>query len=80
MPKTDSTGIPVKIMESLGIPELVKINLLIIYKGSPLPKDKKSVSYKIYLRNPMGTLSGERLAEIMAFVIEELNQKGYSLR
>jgi len=80
MDETDSTALPVELIESLAFPELRAIRLLSIYRGPPLPDRKKSASYEIRCGMDQGTLTGERLQEILEGSIQILAKNGLSLR
>ena len=80
MNENESTCIPVNIIRGTGLSEIKKISLLTIYRGDPLPDDKKSVSYRITCGTSEGTLSGERMQEILDETVKILEERGFPLR
>lgn len=80
MNSDDSTAAPVDIIRSLNIPELRKVDLLTVYRGEPLPEEKKSASFEVTCGRNNGTLSGDELQTIMDRMIEALAEKGFPLR
>ena len=75
-----STADPVSIVEKMKIPEIKGIRLLTIYRGEPLPEDKKSASYEVLCGTDSGTLSGEKVQEIMDSIIKKMQDAGFPLR
>lgn len=76
----ESTARPLELIEGLAIPEVLESTLLTIYRGEPLPPDKKSVSYEVHCGVSEGTLPGERVQAILAQIVTALNGAGYPLR
>jgi phenylalanyl-tRNA synthetase beta chain len=60
--------------------DLVEIEFVRQYIGTPLPEDRKSVSYRLTVGAPDRTLSSDEVAAIRNRVIEAMRQSGYDLR
>ena len=60
--------------------DLVEIEFVRQYTGSPLPEDRKSVSYRLTAGAADRTLSSDEVAAIRNRVIEAMRQAGYELR
>src|SRR5690606_24048531 len=75
-----SSGEPVAIVETLGLPELRRMQFLTVYRGETLPAGKKSISYKVVCAAEDGTLSGERLQTILETVVGALDRAGFPIR
>src|SRR5207248_6332385 len=60
--------------------DLVEIEFVRQYTGAPLPEDRKSVSYRLTVGAPDGTLSSEEAGVTRARVIKALHAAGYELR
>ncbi len=80
MDETAHTHLPVNVIRGLNIKEIKDISLINIYRGDPLPGDKKSVSYSIECGIADGTLTGERLQKILESCVAALAKKGFILR
>ena len=78
MDKNESTY---KVIESIKdlFSEFKEIELIDIYVGDPIPKEKKSVSYRVHCIDQK-PISSERLQEMLDTVVKILNDKGYPLR
>lgn len=61
-------------------PLLENIEYLRQYSGPPLAEGEKSVSFRLTVGAPGGTLSSEEVGEIRAAIIEGMRALGYELR
>lgn len=78
--KNTSTSIPIKIIESLKLIELKKIELITIYTGEQIQNDKMAVSYRFILESTQSSISTERQQEILSIFVKSVSDAGYSLR
>lgn len=60
--------------------DLVELEFVRVYTGTPLPSDRKSVSYRLTVAAPDRTLSSDEVAAIRNRVIEAMRAAGYELR
>ena len=74
------THLPVREIKSMNIPEIESVRYLTEYKGSPLPKDKKSVSYEICCSRHNSSLNGSELQTILDKITAHLKKRGFPLR
>jgi phenylalanyl-tRNA synthetase beta chain len=68
-----------RLAEAAGT-DLVEIEFVRQYTGSPLPEDRKSVSYRLTVGASDRTLSSEEVSAIRNRVIEAVRRAGYELR
>lgn len=80
MPETTGTQKPLEIIQALKIIEIVKINLLTIYTGEPLPAGQISVSFRLSLLAMTSSVSSARSQEILEECIVALKNSGFTLR
>ncbi len=78
MDKNESTYKVIDTIKDL-FSEFNEIELIDIYVGDPIPKEKKSVSYRVHCIEHK-PISSERLQEMLDTVVKILNDKGYPLR
>ncbi|MDH5656277.1 MAG: phenylalanine--tRNA ligase subunit beta, partial [Spirochaetia bacterium] len=76
----ESTALPLQMIREMEIQEIRDLRLLTIYRGEPLPEDKKSASYEVQCGIDTGTLPGERLQSILDSIIQQLEKAGFPLR
>jgi len=67
-----------RLAEAAG--EVDSIEYLRQYTGSPLPEDRKSVSYRITVSAPDHTLTNEEVNAVRDRIISKLKSLGYELR
>ncbi len=60
--------------------DLVEIEFVRQYIGTPLPEDRKSVSYRLTVGANDRTLSSDEVAAIRTRIIDALRQSGFDLR
>ncbi len=75
-----STALPRQIILDQKIPEIRSVDLLTVYRGAPLPEEKKSASYRVTCGRNDATLSGDQLQKILQQSIETLEKAGIPLR
>ena len=78
--KNESSATAVNLIQKENVPELMGITLLTVYSGSPLPENKKALSYRVSLGRKDGTLTGERMQEILEKTVALLDKNGMPLR
>lgn len=76
----EPVGVIEKRIEAAGRPEVVAIEFVRQYTGSPLPNDRKSVSYRITVGAPDRTLSSDEAGAIRNRIIDALRAFDYELR
>lgn len=60
---------------------LEDIRIFDLYRGDPLPEDKKSISFRMFFRNPERTLNDEEVNEVQEQILNALrDQHGAYLR
>ncbi len=67
-------------LRELGGSDVIGIEFVRQYTGTPLPEDRKSVSYRITVGAPDRTLSSEDVSGIRSRMIEGMQSAGYELR
>ncbi len=76
----DLAGLIQARLAELAGSDLLSIEFLRQYEGSPLPEGKKSVSYRLTVADPGRTLSSDEVAAVRARIIEGMRGLGYELR
>ncbi|MCR9142767.1 MAG: phenylalanine--tRNA ligase subunit beta [bacterium] len=71
---------PVELIEELRLPEIRDIRMLTVYRGEPLPSNKKSVSYELRAARDGGTLTGEELQTLLDRIVARLAENDIPLR
>ncbi len=56
------------------------VDVITIYEGDPIPREKKSVSLKVVLHSREKTLSPEEIETMQKKIIKNLSKAGYTLR
>jgi phenylalanyl-tRNA synthetase beta chain len=69
-----------KQLEGFAGGDLVSIEFLRRYSGTPLPEGKQSVSFRLTVAAPDRTLSSEEAGVIRTRIIDGMRQLGYELR
>jgi phenylalanyl-tRNA synthetase beta chain len=69
-----------KLLAQAAGSDLVEIEFVRQYTGSPLPEDRKSVSYRLTVGAPDRTLSSEEVAAMRSRIVDAMRGSGYELR
>ena len=80
MPKELGSEVPLQIIRSLGIKEIQKVIFLDSYQASPLPADKKSVSYRIICLSSDKTMSTKDMQKIIEKIQTACREESLILR
>ena len=67
-------------LASLARPNLESIAFVRQYTGSPLPADRKSLSYRLTVSAPDHTLTAEEVNAVRQRIIDGMRDSGYELR
>ncbi len=78
LPKNEFTYRPVEIINHL-YPEFINIQLVDIYEGPSIPKDKKSVTYRVHCLDKE-PIPNEKLQKMLDNVVQILERNGFQLK
>jgi phenylalanyl-tRNA synthetase beta chain len=62
-------------VEAAGVPHLVAVDALDVYRGKQVPEGKKSLALRLTLRSDKGTLTHEQADAATAQALEALKAK-----
>ncbi len=63
-----------------GWPDLVRVELLDVYEGDPLPPDRRSLTFRLVFQHPEETLTDARVDRVMEELMQTLQKRGWSIR
>ncbi|RLA91971.1 MAG: phenylalanine--tRNA ligase subunit beta, partial [Deltaproteobacteria bacterium] len=63
-----------------GLPYIERVEIFDCYTGPPIPKGKKNLALRLFLRAPERTLTDEEADEVQRELINRLQEAGMTLR
>jgi phenylalanyl-tRNA synthetase beta chain len=70
-----SAGAVTGVIEGAGEGSVAACRLFDVFEGPPLDDGKKGLTYSVDLRDPDGTMAGERATEIVARIARQISEK-----
>jgi phenylalanyl-tRNA synthetase beta chain len=78
--ESQSTHDVLKKIGELNYEEIRLIELINVYKGTPLANNEEALSYRIHFVSDQGTLDSDRINEMQDNIVSRLNSAGFPLR
>ncbi len=63
-----------------GRPHLIRVELVDVYEGDPLPSDRRSLTFRLVFQHPEATLKDEEVDRVMEALMRDCEARGFQIR